>query len=229
MARREITVRGIVQGVGFRPFVFGLARDLDLKGTVLNDARGVVIDVEGSEEALAAFQRALVGDAPPLAVVEHVGQPAVELEGEADRAGGGRWEPWPFELAHARLEDHAGYEEDAARDGFEIRFGPAIRALAEGAAAGMDRAEAAARFHATVVAAIAAGAERACRERGLRVVTLSGGTFQNAIVLEGAIDALAAAGLDVRINEQVSPNDGGIALGQAAVAARAGVVESGDR
>jgi hydrogenase maturation protein HypF len=84
----------------------------------------------------------------------------------------------------------------------------------------MECAEAAARFHATVVAAIAAGAERARRERGLRIVALSGGTFQNAIVLEGAIDSLAAAGFDVRINERVSPNDGGIALGQAAVAAR---------
>ena len=160
---------------------------------------------------------------------DYEGQPAVELEGEADRAGGGRSESWPFELAHARLEDHAGYEEDAARDGFEIRFGPAIRALAEGVAAGMDRAEAAARFHATVVAAIAAGAERACRGRDLRVVALSGGTFQNAIVLEGAIDALTAAGIDVRINQRVSPNDGGIALGQAEVAARAGVLESRDR
>ncbi|HEU4463713.1 MAG TPA: carbamoyltransferase HypF, partial [Gemmatimonadota bacterium] len=126
-------------------------------------------------------------------------------------------------------EDRMGYEEEAARVGFEIRFGPAIRALAEATAGGMDRGDAAARFHATVVAAISAGAERARRERGLRIVALSGGTFQNGIVLEGAIDTLAAAGFDVRINERVSPNDGGIALGQAAVAARTDVVESNDR
>jgi hydrogenase maturation protein HypF len=157
---------------------------------------------------------------------DYEGQPAVELEGEAPR---GRFDPWPFELSHARLEDHAGYEEEDGRDGFEVRFAPAIRALAEATAGGMECAEAAARFHATVVAAIAAGAERARRERGLRVVALSGGTFQNAIVLEGAIDALAAAGFDVRINERVSPNDGGIALGQAAVAARTDVLESNDR
>ena len=148
---------------------------------------------------------------------DYEGQPAVELEGEAERSPAP--EPWPVELAPARLEDQTGYEEDSARDGFEVRFSPAIRALAEALADGMQRTEAAARFHATVVAAIVAGAERVRAEHGLDVVALSGGTFQNAIVLEEAIGALGAAGFDVRINERVSPNDGGIALGQAAVAA----------
>ena len=67
--------------------------------------------------------------------------------------------------------------------------------------------------------AIVAGAEGARERTGLGVVALSGGTFQNAIVLERAVDGLRNAGFDVRINERVSPNDGGIALGQAAVAA----------
>src|SRR5918911_5279249 len=70
--RREIRVRGIVQGVGFRPFVYALARRHALSGTVRNDAEGVRIEVEGAPEELEIFVRGLEEDAPPLAVVESV-------------------------------------------------------------------------------------------------------------------------------------------------------------
>ncbi len=154
---------------------------------------------------------------------EYEGQPAIELEGEAarvlDPVDGPLPEPWPFEVADARLEDREGYELEPARDGFEIRFTPAIRAIAGALADGGEVPTVAARFHATVVAAIVAGVERARERTGLGTVALSGGTFQNAIVLERSIDALIRTGFEVHINERVSPNDGGIALGQAAVAA----------
>jgi hydrogenase maturation protein HypF len=65
-------VRGVVQGVGFRPFVYGLAVELGLTGWVLNDAAGVVADVQGTPEALAAFERRVWSDAPATAVVEEV-------------------------------------------------------------------------------------------------------------------------------------------------------------
>jgi hydrogenase maturation protein HypF len=61
-----------VQGVGFRPYVHRLARDLSLSGWVRNDARGVVAEVEGALAALDAFLSRLVADAPPLADVEHL-------------------------------------------------------------------------------------------------------------------------------------------------------------
>src|SRR5215203_1909069 len=79
--RRGITVRGIVQGVGFRPYVYALARRHGLSGMVRNDAEGVRIEVEGAPEELERFVRALEDDAPPLAVVEYVlWQPLATLE-----------------------------------------------------------------------------------------------------------------------------------------------------
>ena len=84
--RRAITVRGIVQGVGFRPYVYALARGHGLSGTVRNDAEGVRIEVEGAPEKLARFVRALEEDPPPLAMVESVDwQPLATLGGREFR------------------------------------------------------------------------------------------------------------------------------------------------
>ncbi|HEY1507837.1 MAG TPA: acylphosphatase, partial [Solirubrobacteraceae bacterium] len=70
--RARARVQGTVQGVGFRPFVHRLAGELELAGYVLNDARGVVLEVEGTAEAVASFLARVQADAPPLAVVERV-------------------------------------------------------------------------------------------------------------------------------------------------------------
>ncbi|WP_395292529.1 carbamoyltransferase HypF [Kitasatospora hibisci] len=70
--RRRVAVRGLVQGVGFRPFVFTLATELGLAGSVTNTGRGVLAEVEGRPEAVAAFCRRVAGDAPPLAQVASV-------------------------------------------------------------------------------------------------------------------------------------------------------------
>ncbi len=70
--RTLVRVEGIVQGVGFRPFVYSLATGLGLSGLVGNDADGVFAEVEGAPDAVAAFVRALTADAPPLASVERV-------------------------------------------------------------------------------------------------------------------------------------------------------------
>jgi len=65
-------VTGTVQGVGFRPFVYRLADDLGLGGWVVNDGRGVVLEVEGSPAAVDELLARLRGQAPPLAVIEAV-------------------------------------------------------------------------------------------------------------------------------------------------------------
>ena len=68
----RVVVRGIVQGVGFRPFVYNLATRLGLRGAVRNSACGVEIDIEGTPEAVDGFLEALVPDAPPLAHIDDV-------------------------------------------------------------------------------------------------------------------------------------------------------------
>jgi hydrogenase maturation protein HypF len=70
--RSQLRVEGIVQGVGFRPFVHSLAVGLGLAGVVGNDAHGVFVEVEGPEAAVEAFRSGLERDAPPLAVIERV-------------------------------------------------------------------------------------------------------------------------------------------------------------
>ncbi|MHB8060583.1 MAG: acylphosphatase, partial [Gaiellaceae bacterium] len=82
--RRRIRVGGIVQGVGFRPFVYGLARARELGGFVRNDARGVVIEVEGEKEKLDLFAAALVEQAPPLARISALETSEIEPLGEPE-------------------------------------------------------------------------------------------------------------------------------------------------
>lgn len=70
LVRQRLRVRGLVQGVGFRPFVHALARRHGLTGFVLNDAAGVLIEVQGRD--LSGFRRALTVEAPPLARIRAV-------------------------------------------------------------------------------------------------------------------------------------------------------------
>ncbi len=79
--RVRARVTGVVQGVGYRPFVFGLASDLGLSGFVFNDALGVVVEVEG--EAVSLFMDRLRSEAPPLASVESVSSVSVPEVGDA--------------------------------------------------------------------------------------------------------------------------------------------------
>ena len=75
-------VSGTVQGVGFRPFAYRLAEELELGGFVLNDERGVAVEVEGDPERVGEFLRRLAADAPSLARVEAVEPTEIEATGE---------------------------------------------------------------------------------------------------------------------------------------------------
>ena len=72
MPRRIFRVRGTVQGVGFRPFVYRAALELGLRGRVWNDADGVVVDVEGEPRALQALAERIDKSPPARAKVERV-------------------------------------------------------------------------------------------------------------------------------------------------------------
>jgi hydrogenase maturation protein HypF len=68
----SIRIRGVVQGVGFRPFVYRLARENTLTGWVLNGEEGVEIFLEGADQALLAFVRDLKSQPPPASIIEEI-------------------------------------------------------------------------------------------------------------------------------------------------------------
>jgi hydrogenase maturation protein HypF len=82
MERRAISVEGIVQGVGFRPFVYALAKPLGLHGFVRNQTGRVLIEAEGTTEALDRFLRELRENAPPLARINALSSRALSVRGD---------------------------------------------------------------------------------------------------------------------------------------------------
>jgi hydrogenase maturation protein HypF len=83
--RRRVRARveGTVQGVGFRPHAHRLANELGCSGWVLNDALGVLAEVEGDERSVAAFLARLLAEAPPLAKIEQIRLEELEPSGDA--------------------------------------------------------------------------------------------------------------------------------------------------
>jgi hydrogenase maturation protein HypF len=83
--RREIQVCGTVQSVGFRPFIYALARRHNLKGTVRNNERGVLLDIEGDSDGATQFLLDLRADPPPLARIDSIEcQNGLQLKGYVD-------------------------------------------------------------------------------------------------------------------------------------------------
>ena len=120
--------------------------------------------------------------------------------------------------AAIELEALADPAETSAYDRSGLDFRPVLDALAADRSTVATRA---ARFHNTIAEAIAGTVVRMRRDTGLTRVCLSGGTFQNVLLLRRVLDLLRGNGFEVYLHAQIPPNDGGIALGQAAVAAAA--------
>jgi len=78
---REIRIEGVVQGVGFRPFVFRLAHEYGIKGWVLNSSEGVTIWAEATEEQITAFYEALLANPPKLAMIVNHYQAPRQVQG----------------------------------------------------------------------------------------------------------------------------------------------------
>jgi hydrogenase maturation protein HypF len=96
---------------------------------------------------------------------------------------------------------------------------PAIQAMVQDLQYGVSIPRVAGRFHTTIAEMLVAGCERVREQSGLQKVALSGGAFQNRLLLEGIVTRLQARSFQVYTNRRVPPNDGGLSLGQAAVAA----------
>ena len=103
---------------------------------------------------------------------------------------------------------------DASFVGAGLDWRPLLAAVLEDLAKGVGRGAIAARIHATLAATIVATAKRV----GERRVVLSGGCFQNRRLTEAAARGLRAEGFEVLLHRLVPPNDGGVSLGQVAVA-----------
>ncbi len=134
-------------------------------------------------------------------VMVYEGQAAIELEAQAQATD----QIYPFLITQ---------ETPALLD---VR--PMIKAIVEDLQQGASTAQIAGRFHATIAELLAVACVEARRQYALNVVALSGGVFQNRLLLEGLLVRLQRLGFDVFRNRLVPPNDGGLSLGQAAVAA----------
>jgi hydrogenase maturation protein HypF len=143
-------------------------------------------------------------------VVSYEGQAAVELEALARRIGARGVAPYRFAL----VPDEGGPERTWVLDPR-----PALEALLVERRHGAEPPAMAAAFHLGLGRATAEMARQLAEEAGLGAVALSGGVFQNVLLTEVVRSCLRSAGLEVLVHRLVPPNDGGISIGQAAVAA----------
>jgi len=139
--------------------------------------------------------------------VTYEGQAAIELEGRAheSRAAGA----YPVEFARGA-------------DRWIVQSAPLISEVAAEARRGVPVADIARRFHSTLIEAVRRTCRRLRDESGLNRIVLSGGVFMNEILLSGSVAGLEEDGFSVHRHRLVPPNDGGLCLGQLAVAAAGG-------
>jgi hydrogenase maturation protein HypF len=136
--------------------------------------------------------------------VSFEGQAAMELEAQATEATGS---PYPFEILRNTDKPYI------------LDYTPMIRAIVADLTAGKTKMQIASSFHQTLTDAFSVMAFEIQKATGLKRAVLTGGCFQNKILLEGSIKKLKDAGFEVYCHGNIPANDGGISLGQAVVAA----------
>ena len=137
--------------------------------------------------------------------VSHEGQAAMELESMATCEFHHQAQnAYPFE---SRMEKT-----------LTLGWRPLWQALLDDLQHGVDRSVIAARFHQGLVCAVTETAHSLCQQNNLDTVVLGGGVFQNRLMLEGISERMRAEGLQVLSPVKVPANDGGLALGQVAIA-----------
>ncbi len=142
--------------------------------------------------------------------VSYEGQAAIELEWLASRVAPDG--VYPFELTR-------GSQNGSADDRILIDIRPLIEAVVNDVSRGRSAEVVGRRFHSTVVEIIVQVCNRLRTATGLDAVVLTGGVFMNALLLSEAVECLTVEGFRVFRHQRVPPNDGGLCLGQLAVAA----------
>jgi hydrogenase maturation protein HypF len=177
-------------------------KPLDMLGTMLE--RGLNSPVSSSCGRLFDAVAAVLGLSPDA--VSYEGQAAIELEALAGQCGSDAGGGYPFATAEAG-------------DMLSLDPAPMWERLLNDLDGEVESGVIAARFHRGLAEAVADLAIRVAGQQGIGSVALSGGVFQNRTLFEAVAQCLADAGLNVLSHETVPTNDGGLSLGQAAVAA----------
>ncbi len=133
------------------------------------------------------------------------GQAAMELEAAAANGSDGSYE--------------VGMERDPNREGYIILLNPMVAGIIRDLSNRTDSGTISRKFHHSVIRFLTEAVFRVSQDTGIDQIALSGGSFQNAILLEGLMKTLCQKKLNVYTHSLVPANDGGLALGQAAVAA----------
>ncbi len=158
------------------------------------------------------------------------GQAAIMLEMLAAKKHGGQELPFGIEpkeperfddypLLRGNLKNLELPAVAPAAEGFVIDYKPLVRSIAEGMLKGRSKSELAMDFHVTLIASLVKASELVRNSTGVNTVALSGGCMQNRILSELLPAKLSENGFEVLTNCLVPPNDGGISLGQAYIAA----------
>jgi hydrogenase maturation protein HypF len=187
----------------------GLTADLAARPLQTLDAmcaRGLNSPLSSSCGRLFDAVAAAVGVAPER--IDYEGQAAIALEALALRARDTPGEGYPFRLQEAAVP-------------WQLDPAPMWDALLGDLQHGVAPADIAARFHAGLARAVAGLAARLAGRHAIDTVALSGGVLQNRVLFEAVVHALTASGLRVLTHRLVPANDGGLSLGQAAIAALA--------
>ncbi len=198
------------------------------------DAKGADLGLSAADQAtltdmlargVATFQTASAGrlfDAVSALLgvcreTSYEAQAAIELEMLA-WDGGASSTAYGFERKVTGVPQAWGHPPVSVERSRVLRLAPLFAGILADLAAGVPVVEIAARFHRTAAEMILGMCLALADETGLRRVALSGGCFQNRLLLELTVPRLRGAGLQVLLHRQVPCNDGGVALGQAVVA-----------
>lgn len=148
--------------------------------------------------------------------VTYEGQAAIELEQLADRSATD-----PATETPATSDSAAVLAAVRAGNGdvLTLRGGDLVACVLDDLAAGLPRPVVARRFHHRLAAIVVAACDEVRGRTGLGTVACSGGVFQNVLLTGDVVAGLTAAGFEVLTHHRIPPNDGGIAIGQAAIAA----------